>query len=95
MTKMDRIFIFALLIAVVSVMFALSSDAVSLHHNHDAVPHNAHDDCGCICHLTIDAMVSMTEIEIHQISAAFEHFYDHSFPQTIPASLERPPKLFS
>jgi hypothetical protein len=93
---MNRILFIAALLAVFAVTFVPTYEVALPHHDDTSVPHAAEDDdCGCICHLSVDAVVVALTMEIHQIETYTEYPYDHSRPDPIPVFLDRPPELFS
>jgi hypothetical protein len=84
----------ALLAVVVTLLTAF--DAVIPHHDDAAIPHSAeNDDCGCACHVAVDAVVTALTLEIHHAVASVENLYAHSQPDPPYASIDRPPELFS
>ncbi|HEY3294522.1 MAG TPA: hypothetical protein VGL38_03730 [bacterium] len=93
---MNRLLLITTLLAFLAVVMAPVVGAVIPHHDNAEVPHAAQDDdCGCMCHVALDAVVAEHGLDIHLISAAAEHFYSHSLPDPIPTSFERPPELLS
>jgi hypothetical protein len=93
---MNRLLLLLVLLAVFAVMFAPALDVVIPHHDSATVPHAAQDDdCGCVCHVAVDAVVSAYHLEIHHFMAPAEHFISRSLPDPPPLSLDRPPELFS
>jgi hypothetical protein len=93
---MIRLLLIVALWAFVAALFAPAFDVLMPHHDDAGFPHAAqNDDCGCLCHVVVDAVMSSERIEYHAVSHSIAFFEHHSLPDPLPASLDRPPELFS
>lgn len=92
---MSRISISIALLAFLTLVL-LPGLLPACHHHDDAAPHASSDcDCGCICHLSLDAVVKMAATDLRLPSSSLEIIYLHPRLEPPPNSLDRPPKLFS
>jgi hypothetical protein len=93
---MNRLLLIAALLAIVTVTFVPAFDVIVPHHDDAATSHAAQDDnCGCVCHVSVDAVVVAETMEIYLIAIPVENPYDHSKLDPLYNSLDRPPELFS
>jgi len=93
---MNRLLLIVALLAVVSVTLVPTYYSVLPHHADAAEPHAAQDDdCGCVCHASVTALVEVLTTEIHLTVTAVENSYSNFQPDALPSSLDRPPELFS
>lgn len=93
---MNRLFLLMLLLAIAAVTFVPAFDAVVSHHADSALPHAAEDDdCGCVCHVDVHAVVIESSMELHLAVSAANWVYRLHQTDPLPTSLDRPPELFS
>jgi hypothetical protein len=94
--QMNRLLLIAALFAIFAVTLVPAFDAVVSHHDDTAVPHAAQDDdCGCVCHVEVHAVIVALTMDLHLSIAFVEHANTRSLPDPLPTSLDRPPELFS
>ncbi len=96
----------AIILSLVSLLLMISAPATVLAHHHSEeetsechqesdCENDCADDCGCICHASLCAVVSSTELIMNGFTAPLA---SQNLPAPIeppPASLDRPPRLFS
>lgn len=93
---MHRLSLIVALLAIVAVTFVPVFDSVIPHHDDTTMSHASQDDgCGCVCHASVNAVVAGLSHDIHLVVAPAHVPFDHSRPDPLPASLDRPPELFS
>lgn len=93
---MIRLFYIATLLAIIAITFTPTFDAVLSHHGKGEIPHTTQDDdCGCVCHMSADAVITAETIEIHFTVTRFEHNYCPFPPDPLAFTIDRPPELFS
>jgi hypothetical protein len=94
--QMNRIFLIMVLWAFVSALFVPALAAGTPHHGDAALPHAAEqDDCGCVCHAEMQAVLTSDPIEVHLVTFSADCLDNHLLPDACPPSLDRPPELFS
>jgi len=92
---MSRIFILIALLAFLTLVL-LPGLLPACHDGDDAASHSSSDcSCGCICHLSVDAVVKTAATDLHLLSSSLEIIYLHPQLEPPPNSLDRPPKLSS
>ncbi|MFZ5432814.1 MAG: hypothetical protein ACOZB3_03470 [Calditrichota bacterium] len=66
------------------------------HHGDDLADHDGRScDCGCLCHISTNAIPRAEIIETNVVSSITEVFFLHPKLDTPTYSLDRPPELHS
>lgn len=89
---MNRILTFAILLAFLTLVMAPALPA-ACHDSDDRASHHESDcDCGCICHISVNALVKTEAMDIQLTTAKVRITYHYPELDPPTKSLDRPPK---